>query len=457
MKNTHSFLALTTAILSLLTVALPAFAANRDGILAATPGDAASYEPVEGDADGDGKVTPGDAIPYEPVEGDADGDGKVTPADARLVLRYTVKLEEIAPLYLANCDADGNGSVTPGDARLILRWSVGLFVDEPVTERQTEPPETTTQAPPETTAVPAKPTKADYVRQLIGRVKDAELLENMQIFTEEIGSRWYTFTNFTTAKNRIKKILRYNGFADSAIWEDGFTCNGVQAYNVYTKITTKVKDPDIILFVAHYDSYHEGRGSVDNASGLCTVLEISRVLKSMKTDFGVEVRFLFTACEELGYYGAYRYVNHYSPLSLDRHVAVFNVDMSAHFKNGEHHFLTVSTKSAYGANAPANKPSRAVDEAKKIFGSCGEYQYISPVAAGLHDLIPFDGKGVPTITLSWRVVNASHSYGSDYNLAAPSQIHTYKDVLANTDMNSLYKTTRLAVGAAAVLVYDYVK
>ena len=460
MKKTHQFLALATAILCLLTVALPTYAAN-DSTDKATPGDAAYAEPTVGEENDVVTATPGDAVPYEPVEGDADGDGKVTPADARLVLRYTVKLEEIAPLYLANCDADGNGSVTPGDARLILRWSVGLFVDEPVTERPTEPPETTTKEPettkkqPETTTEPAKPTKTEYVKQRIGKVSDAELLENMQIFTEEIGSRWYTFTNFTTAKNRIKKILRYNGFADSAIWEDGFTCNGVQAYNVYTKITTKVKDPDIILFVAHYDSYHEGRGSVDNASGLCTVLEISRVLKSMKTDFGVEVRFLFTACEELGYYGAYRYVNHYSPLSLDRHVAVFNVDMSAHFKNSENHYLTVSTKSAYGYSAPANKPSKAVDEAKKIFGSCGEYKYYNPVAAGLHDLIPFDGKGIPTITLSWRVISSARSYGSDYNLAAPSQIHTYKDVLANTDMNSLYKTTRLAVGTAAVLVFPY--
>ena len=398
------------------------------------------------------------------ASGDADGDGKVTPGDARLALRYSVRLEEIPEERLADCDMDGDGDVTPADARLILRHSVGLFTDEPDPPEETEPAtepatepvtEPVTEPPTEPVTEPAKPTKTEYAKQLIDKVKDAELLENMQIFTEEIGSRWYTFGNCTTAKNRIKKILKYNGFADADIWEDGFTCNGVQAYNVYTKIKTAVKDPDILLFVAHYDSYHEGRGSVDNASGLCTVLEISRVLKSMKTDFGVEVRFLFTSCEELGYYGAYRYVNHYSPLSLDRHVAVFNVDMSAHFKDNYYHYLTVSTKSAYGSNAPSNRPSKAVDEAKKIVGSCGEYKYYSPVAAGLHDLIPFDAKGLQTVTLSWREYNPDHSYGSDYGLAAPSKIHTYRDVLANTDLNSLYKATRLAVGAAAILVYPY--
>ena len=389
--------------------------------------------------------------------GDADGDGKVTPGDARLVLRCAVELDELPDDRAADCDVDEDGAITSGDARLVLRYSVGLLEETPIKPVEEPGPEPVTDQPtdPVTEPVPAKPTKAEYAERMIKAVSDAELKENMEIFTEEIGSRWYTFGNFTTAKNRIKRILKYNGFAEQDIWEDGFTCNGVQVYNVYTKIKTAVKNPDIILFVAHYDSYHEGRGSVDNASGLCTVLEISRVLKSLNADLGAEVRFLFTACEELGYYGAYRYVNSYSPLSLDRHVAVFNVDMSAHFKNSGKHYLTVSTKSAYGYNAPSNRPSRAVDEAKKLVGSCGEYQYLSPVAAGLHDLIPFDGKGLETITLSWRVVNAANSYGSDYNLAAPGQIHTYYDVLDNTDMDSLYKTTRLAAGAAAMLLYGY--
>ena len=199
------------------------------------------------------------------------------------------------------------------------------------------------------------------------------------------------------------------------------------------------------------DDWYLSRGGNNSTAGWNKTSQAVTLDK----DFGVEVRFLFTGCEELGYYGAYRYVNYYSPASLDRHVAVFNVDMSAHFDNSTKHYLTVSTKSAYGSKAPANKPSRAVDAAKELFGSCGEYAYRSPVAAGLHDLIPFDNKGVQTITLSWREINYANSHGSQDGLAAPAQIHTYYDVLDNTSMDSLYKTTRLAVGAAALLVYDY--
>ena len=98
-----------------------------------------------------------------------------------------------------------------------------------------------------------------------------------------------------------------------------------------------------------------------------------------------------------------------------------------------------------------------MDEAKKIYGSCGEYSYRSPVAAGIHDLIPFDGKGLPTITLSWREINYDNSHGSQDGLASPAEIHTSSDTYENTDIDSLYKTTRLAVGAAAALVYDYIK
>ena len=384
--------------------------------------------------------------------GDADGDGQLSPADARLVLRFAIGLENISPERLIYCDIDEDGSITPADARLVLRFSVGLFTE---TDNRPAPEPQPQEQKPE----PAKPTKTQYMQQLINAVRTEEIQDNFRIFTQQVGSRWYTTDGMDKGRGWVRGILYYNGFPESEIVQDRFYCNDVEAYNVYTKITTAVPNPDILLFVAHYDSYHKGAGAVDNASGVCTVLEIARILKDLnvkeKVDFGVEIRFLFTACEELGYYGAYRYVNNFSPYSLDRHVAVFNVDMSAHFNNSTRHYLTVSTRSAYGSNAKANKASLAVDEAKNLVGSCGEYAYRSPVAAGLHDLIPFEKNDVPGITLSWREINYDNSHGSQDGLAAPAEIHSSYDVADNVDMDSLYRTTRLAVGAAAALVYDY--
>ena len=58
--------------------------------------------------------------------GDADGDGRVTSSDARITLRCSVKLENVADYDALACDYDMDDSVTSADARLILRRSVGL-------------------------------------------------------------------------------------------------------------------------------------------------------------------------------------------------------------------------------------------------------------------------------------------------------------------------------------------
>ena len=380
------------------------------------------------------------------IEGDADGDGTLTPADARLVLRCAIGLEAIAPERLSYCDLDADGSITPADARLALRHAIGLFT------------ENNNPAPP-TQQPPAKNTKTEYMQALADMMSTDEIADNFGIFTERVGPRWYTSEGMDRGRGWIRGILYYYGFDESEITQDWFVCKEQDACNVYTKITTAVPDPDILLFVAHYDSHHTGAGAVDNASGVCTVLEIARILKDLnknkKVDFGVEIRFLFTSCEEQGYYGAYRYVNGFSSLSLDRHVAVFNVDMSAHFKSGVNHYLCVSTRSSYGSDAQPNMASLAVDAAKQLVGSCGEYAYRSPVAAGWHDLIPFEKNGVPGITLSWREINYDNSHGSQDGLASPAEIHSDRDVAENVDMDSLYRTTRLAVAAAGALVYDY--
>lgn len=58
--------------------------------------------------------------------GDADGDGKVTSGDARIVLRCSVKLDEVSRYGFSACDYDLDNEISAADARLILRRSVGL-------------------------------------------------------------------------------------------------------------------------------------------------------------------------------------------------------------------------------------------------------------------------------------------------------------------------------------------
>ncbi len=58
--------------------------------------------------------------------GDADDNGNVTASDARLILRASVKLENIDASNFIKSDVDEDGKLTAQDARLALRLSVGL-------------------------------------------------------------------------------------------------------------------------------------------------------------------------------------------------------------------------------------------------------------------------------------------------------------------------------------------
>lgn len=57
---------------------------------------------------------------------DADGNGSVTAADARLILRYSVGLENIEGASLLYCDMNFDGRIAAPDARMALRMSVEL-------------------------------------------------------------------------------------------------------------------------------------------------------------------------------------------------------------------------------------------------------------------------------------------------------------------------------------------
>ena len=61
------------------------------------------------------------------TDGDVNLDGKLDAGDARMVLRYSAKLESITDLQKSRIDMDGNNKINAADARIILRRSAKLF------------------------------------------------------------------------------------------------------------------------------------------------------------------------------------------------------------------------------------------------------------------------------------------------------------------------------------------
>ena len=58
--------------------------------------------------------------------GDANSDGVITSNDARMILRFSAKLEKFSNQQKNICDVDKNGYINAADARRVLRMAARL-------------------------------------------------------------------------------------------------------------------------------------------------------------------------------------------------------------------------------------------------------------------------------------------------------------------------------------------
>ncbi len=374
-------------------------------------------------------------------KGDTDEDGKVTVNDARKLLRVAVKIDKLPAVKLELWDIKKDGVIDVNDARAAIRVAVGLPID---------------YVRPET---PVTPTQKEFAAELAGKVRNDNLSSFMKTLCNEIGTRYVGSKTEPAARQKIISKLESYGYKPKT--QSFFVGNRrLYAENVVVTIPTKKSNPDIFLFCTHYDCSHLSVGAIDNGSGVSALLELARILKQTKTDYGCEIRLAFFSGEENGYYGAYKYYYSLSGNEADRHKIFFNIDMAGHPKGGKN-YLCVSTEpvtetySAVKKQAFDNIGSNAVKKAVEYTGSCGANGFYSPVAAGKHDIVPFRKAGRPSLTLSWREIDSVCGAGNDHSLTSPSIIHTKDDNLSNFDMDSLHKTTRLIVSSCAVLIYRY--
>ncbi len=477
MKNTtKKIMCLLLAAVSLISTVLPAFAEETGTTAEET---ATTVEETEAE-----NQTTTESI-TEHIFADADESGEVNVMDARMILRFAVKLDKYDKKKIGYYDLDDSKSVDVADARIALRIAVKLPADyvEPETEEETEEettaapttepttkkPEPTTKKPEPTTKKPEpttqptpvkkNPTKAEYAKWMGNSVWTGHIDYTMKILCNTVGTRYVGSNNCFTAKNWIKKQLLSYGYNNVTEQYVSVTTKGYTSYNLIVKIPTAKKNPKIITFSAHYDCSYLSVGAVDNASGVAALLELARIAKGKNMDFGVELRFAFFTGEENGYYGAYKYRSSLSQDEKNRHIVFFNIDMAAPSTADKESYLCVSTEPVTEnypwRKAYNNAGSNAVKEAHDIMGSCGEKAFYSPIAAGMHDIVPFRKEGLPALTLSWRRISSA-GRGNDYSLTSPSVIHTSNDNLNYVNYDALYKTVRLAAASMGTLTYGYV-
>lgn len=59
--------------------------------------------------------------------GDANSDGIITSNDARMILRFSAKLQKFSNEQKKICDINKNGTITAADARVALKMSAKLI------------------------------------------------------------------------------------------------------------------------------------------------------------------------------------------------------------------------------------------------------------------------------------------------------------------------------------------
>jgi carboxypeptidase Q len=105
-------------------------------------------------------------------------------------------------------------------------------------------------------------------------------------------------------------------------------------FNIVAEIPGTDKADEVVMIGAHFDSWHTGTGSVDNASGSAVMMEAMRILKATGVTLRRTVRMALWTGEEQGLLGSRAYVrNHFgNPETMElkpahaKLAAYFNMD-----------------------------------------------------------------------------------------------------------------------------------
>ena len=90
-------------------------------------------------------------------------------------------------------------------------------------------------------------------------------------------------------------------------------------HNIIAEIPGTEKADEVVIFGAHYDSWHTGTGATDNGAGSAVMMEVARILKETIKETGIQpkrtLRLALWTGEEQGLFGSRNYVGkHYAEL-----------------------------------------------------------------------------------------------------------------------------------------------
>lgn len=201
----------------------------------------------------------------------------------------------------------------------------------------------------------------------------------------------------------------------------------------------------IILFCAHYDTILQPNtndidsrapGANDNASGVCALLEMARIISTLNLE--CSIRFVFFSGEEQGYWGSKHYAQYVKDKNEDLY-AVVNLDMCS-----EPGFLTTKCTTNIDVDDGTTGTVSTNNEASQLLGQKMEKMAIDytnlkveydPIAYS--DYMPFEAREYVCIgAYDGSAVEQNHHY------------HSETDVPSNLDLDFLTSVTKMTLAFA---------
>lgn len=146
-----------------------------------------------------------------------------------------------------------------------------------------------------------------YYASVVEQCSQTNITNNLTAY-ESLGLKRRGTPALQNTLDWLKSKYTSFGYTVSQIEEDPYTYTGSTAICknlVVTKVGTLYPNTFVIL-CGHYDSIG-GTGTNDNGSGLVSILETARLLRTIPTDYSI--KFINFSGEEDGLYGSKHYVN----------------------------------------------------------------------------------------------------------------------------------------------------
>ncbi len=232
----------------------------------------------------------------------------------------------------------------------------------------------------------------------------------------------------------VERLGQY-GFLESnrSLVNEVFAAPNGDSRNVFAIYGRDDQKP-IISIMAHYDSVQTSPGARDNGASIAVLLQLAKKFSEEQPELAYEIRFLFLGAEENGYHGSAAYIKALSDEDKERHIAAFNMDISAATK-GSDAVLTCNTlgkitNQEYEEGSifePAiNQPAVCIKEAYEgLYGT----DTVSVFHYGDSDHVSFHEAGIEAVNVCFRKIG-------DGMPVLPEEYHQMSDTPEDIDYDT---------------------